>query len=1026
MEPELWRRVEELCQHALELDASRRAEFLEHACANDEVLRREVESLLLYEERAGHFIELPALEVVGRLLATDRVPTEEAARLIGTTVSHYRVIEELGGGGMGVVYKAEDTRLHRFVALKFLVDDVAQDAQWLSRFQREAQAASGLNHPNICTVYDIGEHQGNSFIAMEFLDGQTLKHLIAGKPLRTDQILDVGAQIAAALDAAHKKGIIHRDVKPANIFVLKHGQVKLLDFGVAKLGQQSPTEGRPVATGDASGELHFTETGVAVGTVAYMSPEQVRGEELDARTDLFSFGVVLYEMATGVRPFNGHTSGAISAAILHDIPPSTSSFSPTLPSKLDAIINRTLTKNRDLRYQHAADIRADIDRLTSDADSARMPITWRKILPSAVVLCALLAIGSRFYFHRRPALAEKDTIVLADFANGTGDSVFDDTLKTALSISLRQSPFLNVLSDRQVAKTLQLMTLAANRKLTPDLAREVCQRAGSKAYIAGSITRLGAQYVLALEAVSCQDGDTLAQEQVTAVAKEKVLDALGKAASKMRGELGESLVTVRKYDVPLVTATTPSLDALKAYSLASKAMIGRDPAAALPYSQHAIELDPDFAMAYLQVGATYFTLSELGRASEYYVKAFQLRERASEGEKLVITACYYGYATGQLDKAAQTYQEVTEIYPRGTLAYTNLAVLFEKLGQYEKSAEAARTLRRLDPDNIFAYVNLAIDAVALQRFDEARQIIQEAHSRKLDDYLMHDDLYALAFLAADSAGMAEQQHWFAGQPVYENYGLAYASDTEAYGGHTREARVLTRRAVDSAIRVDNIEDGAVYQINAALREAAYGNAVEAKQSAIEALRLAPASRRLAAEAALALAMTDETARAESLAEDLDRRFPLDTEIQSLWLPAIRAQLALSRRDSGLSLTELQAAASPIEFGKDVGCLYPAYVRGKAYLAAGQGNAAAAAFQKILDHSGVVGNCWTGALAHLGVARANALQAKTARGPDANAARVRALAAYKDFLTLWKDADPDIPILEEAKAEYAKLQSLERM
>jgi tetratricopeptide (TPR) repeat protein len=654
---------------------------------------------------------------------------------------------------------------------------------------------------------------------------------------------------------------------------------------------------------------------------------------------------------------------------------------------------------------------------------------WKIVVPTAVVLVAA-AIAGMFYFRSRQTthrLTEKDTIVLADFANSTGDAIFDDTLKTALNVSLRQSPFLNVLSDSEVAKTLQMMTRPASTKLTPELARELCQRAGSKAYLAGTIGNLGSEYVLGLKSVNCQSGDTLAEEQVTAASKEKVLDALGEAVSKLRGELGESLATVQKFDVPLEQATTSSLEALKAYSLGRKAEFEKGSAAALPYYQRAIELDPNFAMGYRSLGIGYANLGEPGRASEYLTKAFQLREHASEWEKLAIAAEYYLNVTGELDKAAQTNQEEIESYPRGPTAYNDLGLVFAAQGRYKKAAEIARQALRLAPDRSGTYGNPANYALALQRFDEARQTIHEAQARKLDSYVFHNALYALAFLGADSAAMAEQQQWFAGKPDYENWGLALASDTEAYGGHLGKARELTKRAVDSAIRADSKETGAIWEANAALLQAAYGNAAEARQTAAEALKLAPTSQGVGVEAALAFAMAGDTARAESLAQDLGKRFPLDTQMQSLWLPAIQAQLALNgdRKNPASALNALQAA-TPIELGQipfvtNLSCLYPVYVRGEAYLAAGQGTAAAPEFQKIIDNSGIVWNGWTGALAHLGVARANALQSRTSQGADADAARVRALAAYKDFLTLWKDADPDIPILKQAKTEFAKLQ-----
>jgi tetratricopeptide (TPR) repeat protein len=573
------------------------------------------------------------------------------------------------------------------------------------------------------------------------------------------------------------------------------------------------------------------------------------------------------------------------------------------------------------------------------------------------------------------------------------------------------------------------MTRPRDTKLTPDVARELCQRAGSKAYIAGSIASLGNQYVLGLKAVNCQSGDALAEQQVTAASKEKVLDALGEAASKLRGDLGESLGTVQKFDVPLEQATTSSLEALKAYSLGRKAANEKGPAAALPYHQRAIELDPNFAMGYEVVGGDYASLGELGRASDYFAKAFQLREHASEREKLHIAADYYQNATGELDKAAQTYQEEIESYPRYFAAYGNLGNVYGAQGQYEKAVEVTKQSVRLAPERLAAYASLANHTLALQRFDETRQAIHDGQGQKVDNFILHNALYALAFLGADSAAMAEEQQWFAGKPE-ENFGLSLASDTEAYGGHLSKARELTKRAVDSAIRADSKENGAIWEAIAAQRAASYGNPAEARQSAAEALKLGPTSQGVEVEAALAFAVAGDTARAESLAQDLGKRYPLDTQMQSLWLPAIQAQLALNKKNPASALTALQAATSPVELGAvsfvcNISCLYPTYVRGEAYLAAGQGKEAAAEFQKIIDHSGIVWNCWTGALAQLGVARANALQAKSfqgqGQGADADLARTRALAAYKDFLTPRKDADPNIPILKQAKAEYAKLQ-----
>jgi eukaryotic-like serine/threonine-protein kinase len=947
--------------------------------------------------------------------------------LIGQTISHYRIIEKLGGGGMGVVYKAEDTKLHRFVALKFLPEGFAPDSQALSRFDREAQAASALNHPNICTIHEIGEHNGQPFIAMEFMEGSTLKHRISGKPLPFEEMLELAIQIAEALRVAHAQGIIHRDIKPANLFVTKLGNAKILDFGLAKLVPAGTNVGASEMPTATAGEL-LTSPGATMGTIAYMSPEQARGEELDSRTDLFSFGAVLYEMATGRMAFPGNSAAVIHDGILNRTPISASQINQSLPPKLDEIIGKALEKDRKLRYQSAADIRTDLQRLKRDTESAPQPavtssgdelsgksrLGWKVLVPATLVLMAL-SVGGYFYFHRTPKLNDKDTIVLADFTNATGDAVFDGTLRQGLSVQLEQSPFLSIISDQQIQQTLQMMGQEPDVKLTAQITREICQRTASAAALEGSIAQIGTQYLLTVKAVNCVSGESLASTEAQASDKSHVLDALGKTASEIRNKLGESLSTVQRFDTPLERATTQSLEALKALSSANKVADATGEVAAIPFYKHAIELDPNFALAYAWLGRMYEDIGESVLAADFTRKAYELRDRTSEPEKYFISASFYIEVTGDMEKAEQTCELWIQSYPRAETPHNFLSgIIYPVFGRYEKGVEEATEATRLNPDGPISYSILMFNYTALNRLDEAKAAYGQALEHRLNHPFFPSNLYAIAFLQNDAAGMARQVALGAGKPGVEDVLLANEADTAAYFGRLAKARELSRRAVASAQHAEGKEAAAGYEGDAAVREALFSNPAEARHRAAAALMLSN-GRDVQYGAALALALAGDAPRAQALANDLARRFPADTLVLFNFLPTIRALLTLSRNDSS-NATEALLAAAPCELGSTSSgsfapALYPVYVRGQAYLAAHQGGEAAAEFQKILDHRGIVVNGPVGALAHLGIARAYAMQRDTAK----------AKAAYQDFLTLWKDADADIPIFVAARAEYAKLQ-----
>ena len=966
-----------------------------------------------------------------------------------TTLSHYRIVSKIGAGGMGEVYLAQDTKLDRKVALKILPAELAANQDRMRRFVQEAKAAAALNHPNIATIHEIGESDDVNFIAMEFIDGSTLREKIHQEQTELRKLLRFLQHAAEGLARAHAAGIVHRDLKPDNIMVTRDGHAKILDFGLAKLIEQAPMAGGDSSEVATAIMPQHSKPGTIMGTVGYMSPEQAQGKtkDIDQRSDIFSFGCILFEAVTGHKAFAGQDTIDSLNKIIREPAPLIADLNPSAPAELQRIVRRCLAKDPDERYQSIKEVAIELKEVrramatgidttvpparSETAEATHSQSSSATITPSSLstrassaeyiasqikthkrgayialgaILIAAAALSYFFYFRhvRTPVLTDKDTILLAEFENKTGEPVFDGTLRQGLAVQLKQSPFLDIFPDARVRETLRLMTRSPDERVTRELGREICQRQGLKALIAGSIAKFDRNYSITLEALNGQTGDSLAMTQVEAEGKDQVLKALSRAATELRGKLGESLGSIQKFDAQL-ERTTSSLDALKEYTLGRAEGTKGQYLKAIEHSRRAVDLDPNFAMAWNLLAIYYNNQPAL--AAECAGKAFALRDRVSESEKPLITVFYYRNVTGELDKAIEAQEAFKQNYPRDHTGPGNLANLYNISGQFEKAVPFAREALRLNPNSEAWHDNLAWALMHLNRFAEAKDVGARSLGQKLDSFYIRNYLYSLAFVSGDAAAMEEQIAWASGKPD-EYRAVNWQTQTAAFAGAWRHSQDLARRATEMAVHSEANEVGAQYAAEAALRAVALGQGAQAVSLADAALKLARTKDTLTY-AALALALAGEAAKSQPLVNELEKQHPKDTLVNQLWLPVIKGALEL-RKGNAQAAIELLETAKRYE---PVAEFWPQYVRGLAYLKLGKVAEAAAEYQKILDHRGEGPQSALYPLAHLGLARAAALLGDTAK----------ARQEYQEFFTIWKDADSDLPILIEAKKDFEKLK-----